>query len=146
MNKSLYWHGLLASAVLLTATGCSWHVSPGAQYGSVNPDEVVFLDQNSAWQKEGKIVEAKDVSKIKAGFTKEEIYQLIGPPHFQEGFNAREWDYILKFYDIDNNVETCRYKVIFDNGYEGKLRGDSFYATEFYWQPASCAKYEQAGL
>ena len=146
MNLSKYRYGLLATALLLTATGCTWHVSPGAQYGSVSPDDLIFPDQSSAWQKEGKIVDQNDVAKIKVGFTKQEISQLIGTPHFQEGFNAREWDYILKFYDMDNNVETCRYKVIFDNGYEGVLRGDRFQATELYWQPASCAKYSQASL
>ncbi|WP_082638090.1 outer membrane protein assembly factor BamE [Psychrobacter sp. ENNN9_III] len=69
------------------------------------------------------------------------IYQLIGTPHFSEGFNAREWDYILKFHSTDDRVETCQYKIIFDDSYEGRLRNDEFFATEFYWQPASCAKY-----
>lgn len=137
----LYRHGLLAAALLFAATGCTWHLSPGAQQGSVNPEDVVFPEQHSAWQKAGKIVEQNDIAKIKAGFTKEEIYQVIGAPHFQEGFNAREWDYILKFYDGNDHIETCLYKIIFDNGYEGKLRGDSFQATEFYWQPASCGQY-----
>lgn len=141
MKVSIYRHGLLATALLFAATGCTWHLSPGAQHGSVSPEDVVFPDQNSAWQKAGKVAEQKDLAKIKVGSTKEEIYQVIGAPHFQEGFNAREWDYILKFYDDNNNMETCLYKIIFDNGYEGKLRGDSFQATEFYWQPASCGEY-----
>ncbi len=143
MSSFIYRSGLLATAILLTATGCTWHVSPGAQHGSVNPDDLVFPDQNSAWQREGRIVEQNDVAKIKVGTTKNEIYKLIGTPHFQEGFNAREWDYILKFYDANQNVETCRYKIIFDDSYEGVLRRDEFFATETYWQPASCAKYSQ---
>ncbi|WP_299189417.1 outer membrane protein assembly factor BamE [uncultured Psychrobacter sp.] len=143
MNLSTYGHGLLAATLLLAVTGCTWHVSPGAQHGTVHPDDLVFPDQSKAWQREGRIVEQNDVAKIKVGTTKNEIYKLIGTPHFQEGFNAREWDYILKFYDANQNVETCRYKIIFDDSYEGILRKDEFYATETYWQPASCAKYSQ---
>ena len=138
MNLSVYRNGLLAATLLLTVTGCTWHVSPGAQYGSVSANDLVFPDESKAWQKEGKLVNQSDVAKIKVGTTKSKIYELIGTPHFQEGFNAREWDYILKFSDADKNIETCRYKVIFDNTYEGRLLGDEFFVTEIYWQPASC--------
>lgn len=144
MNLSVYRYSLLAAtAILFTATGCTWHVTPGAQKGSVDANDLVFPDESKAWQKHGKVVDQNDVAKIKVGTTKSEIYQLIGTPHFQEGFNAREWDYMLKFYDANNNVETCRYKIIFDDSYEGILRKDDFFATELYWQPESCAKYSQ---
>ncbi|WP_058369421.1 outer membrane protein assembly factor BamE [Psychrobacter sp. ENNN9_III] len=151
MKKSAYRYGLLATtALLFTVTGCTqknitptWHLTPGAQHGSVDANDLVFPDPNKAWQKGGSIVNHEDVANIQVGTTKDQIYQLIGTPHFSEGFNAREWDYILKFYDANQNVETCRYKIIFDDSYEGILRKDEFYATETYWQPASCAKYSQ---
>lgn len=132
---------LLATALVLTATGCSWYVSPGANHGAVNADTLVFPEQDSAWQKSGKIVDKTDIAKIKVGSSKEQIYQAIGTPHFKEGFNAREWDYMLKFYDANDDLETCQFKIIFDNNYEGRLRGGEFYATQLHWQPASCAKY-----
>ena len=143
MNLSAYTYGLLVSAILLTATGCTWHVSPGAQHGAVSGNDVVFTDESQAWQKSGKIVDQNDVAKIGVGTTKNEIYQLIGTPHFKEGFNAREWDYILKFHDTNRNIETCRYKIIFGSDYPGRVRSGEFRVTETYWQPASCAKYDQ---
>lgn len=143
MNLSTYTCGLLASAILLTATGCTWHVSPGAQHGTVSANDVVFTDESQAWQKSGKMVDQNDVAKIRVGTTKNEIYQLIGSPHFKEGFNAREWDYILKFHDANRNIETCRYKIIFGSDYPGRVRSGEFRVTETYWQPASCAKYDQ---
>ena len=151
MKKSLCHYGLLATtALLFTVSGCAqknitptWHLTPGAQKGSVNPDDLVFPDPNKAWQKGGTIVNHQDIAKIRVGTTKDELYKLIGTPHFSEGFNAREWDYILKFYDANNTVETCQYKIIFDDSYEGRIRDDEFFATEFYWQPAYCAKYAQ---
>lgn len=149
MKNSSYHCGLLATTVLLfTMTGCTQknitptsHLTPGAQQGSVNPDDLVFPDLNKAWQKGGSIVNHQDVAKIRVGTTKDEIYKLIGTPHFSEGFNAREWDYILKFYDANNKVETCQYKIIFSNRYEGRIRDDEFNVAEIYWKPAYCAKY-----
>lgn len=150
MKKSVYRYGLLATTALLFTVGCTqknimptWHLTPGAQHGSVDASNLVFPDAKKAWQKGGTIVNQNDVAKIQVGTTKDEIRQLIGTPHFSEGFSAREWDYILKFYDANNNVETCQYKIIFGNDYEGRMRDGEFRATEFYWQPASCAKYAQ---
>lgn len=150
MKKNLSHYGLLATtALFLTVSGCAqknimptWHLTPGAQKGSVNPDELVFPDLNKAWQKGGTIVNHQDIAKIKVGTTKDELYKLIGMPHFSEGFNAREWDYILKFYNANNTVETCQYKIIFDDSYEGRMRDDEFGMTEVYWKPASCAKHQ----
>lgn len=149
MKKNLSHYGLLATtALFLTVSGCAqknimptWHLTPGAQKGSVNPDELVFPDLNKAWQKGGTIVNHQDIANIKVGTTKDELYKLIGTPHFSEGFNAREWDYILKFYNANNTVETCQYKIIFDDSYEGRMRDDEFGVTEVYWKPASCAKH-----
>lgn len=151
MKKSLCHYGLLATtALLFTVSGCAqknitptWHLTPGAQHGSVDSDDLVFPDPNKAWQKGGTIVNHNDVAKIRVGTTKDEIYKLIGTPHFSEGFNAREWDYILKFYNTDSGVEVCQYKIIFDDSYEGRMRDDEFFATEFYWLPASCGKYSE---
>lgn len=149
MKKSVYQYGLLATtALLFTITGCTQknilptsHLTPGAQNGTVDANNLVFPDIRTAWQKGGTIVNHQDIAKIRAGTTKDEIYKLIGTPHFSEGFNAREWDYILKFYDANNKVETCQYKIIFNNGYEGRMRDGEFTAADFHWQPASCAKY-----
>lgn len=150
MKNNLSHYCLLATtALFLTVSGCAqknimptWHLTPGAQKGSVNPDELVFPDLNKAWQKGGTIVNHQDIAKIKVGTTKDELYKLIGTPHFSEGFNAREWDYILKFYNANNTVETCQYKIIFDDSYEGRMRDDEFGVTEVYWKPASCAKHQ----
>ena len=134
MNSSIYRSGLLAITLALIATGCSWHLTPGAEKGTVNANELVFPD---AWNNEGKIVTQESINSIKIGTTKDEIYQLIGTPHFSEGFNAREWDYILRYYDNNRNLKAVRYKVIFADDYAGKLAGGKFRVSEIYWDPIS---------
>lgn len=135
MNSSIYRSGLLAITLALTATGCSWHLTPGAEKGAVNANELVFPDASKAWNNEGQIVTEESINSIKIGTTKDEIYQLIGTPHFSEGFNAREWDYILKYYDNNGDLKATRYKVIFADAYPGKLVGGQFRVSEIYQQP-----------
>lgn len=127
----------LGSIVLLTAlvSGCmgTKHLSAGiSSEGTVHHDDVVFPALDKAWQKDGQFPNSENLSKIKPGIAKDELYQLIGRPHFSEAQHAREWDYILKFYQPDDSVKVCQYKVIFDKDYKGQ---------EFYWLPADCANY-----
>jgi outer membrane protein assembly factor BamE (lipoprotein component of BamABCDE complex) len=129
MNLSVSRYGLLAAtALLLTATGCTTYLTPGAETGTVNPNELVFPDQSTAWQTSRKVYNQNDITQIKPGITKTDIYKILGTPHFREGLNAREWDYTLNYYDNNQDVKVGRYKIIFDgNGY----------AQEVYWQPVS---------
>lgn len=100
--------------------------------GKVQAGDIVFPELDKAWQKDGQFPNTENLSKIRPGVAKDELYQLIGRPHFSEGQNAREWDYIMKFYQEDDSVKICQYKVIFDKAYKGQ---------EFYWKPADCAQY-----
>lgn len=130
---------LTLSAVMLavlTMTGCmgtkqlSSNIS---EHGTIdNQDDVVFPQLDKAWQKDGLFPNAENLSKIRPGIAKDELYQLIGRPHFSEANRAREWDYIMKFYQDDDSVKICQYKVIFDDKFKGQ---------EFYWLPADCANY-----
>lgn len=72
------------------------------------------------------------------GLTKDDIYKILGRPHYDEGmYGVREWDYLFHFHtpgvgtDPENtsgveDVTTCQYKVVFDK--------DKF-ARSFYWNP-----------
>lgn len=124
---------VLAGSLALTA--CTNTVSRNiTAEGRVNASDLVFPNVQKAWQKDGIFPNTENLEKIKAGITKDDLYHLIGRPHFSERQNAHEWDYIFKFYQEDNSVKVCQYKVIFDKNYQGQ---------EFYWQPADCGKYAQ---
>lgn len=124
---------LTLTALALSLTACTNTISHSIDSnGHVEPSNVIFPKLDKAWQKDGQFPNSENLSKIKAGVGKDELYQLIGRPHFSEAQHAHEWDYIFKFYQPDNSVKICQYKVIFDKDYKGQ---------EFYWLPADCANY-----
>lgn len=67
-----------------------------------------------------------ELAKMRSGLTKDDVYKILGRPHYDEGMiNVREWDYLFHFYTpgvgldpdhISNSEEitTCQYKVIYD--------------------------------
>ena len=118
--------------VLLAMSGCvgTKYLSSGiTDEGRVQQQDIVFPERDKAWRAEGTFPNTENLSKIRPGINKDNLYDLIGAPHFNEASKAREWDYIMKFYMPDQSVKVCQYKVIFDKNYNGQ---------EFYWSPADC--------
>ncbi len=118
----------IGASIALTACGTrhvSRDISPQGVAG-----EVVFPDPAHIVLKGGTFPNLGDLRLVKAGMTKDQLYQLLGRPHFHEGYvGVREWDYLFHFRKGDE-VITCQYKVIYDK--------DQI-AQTFHWAPASCA-------
>jgi len=101
----------------------------------ISPDgvaaEVVFPAPQRAVLKEGTFPNLDNLRQVGAGVSKEQLYHLLGRPHFREGYaGVREWDYLFHFRD-EGGVTTCQYKVIFDREY---------LARSFHWQPEACGE------
>ena len=119
--------GLSLLAVALLA-GC-------ATKSNVKPDgttdEPVFPEPYSVTfnNDRGTFPTVDELANVKAGMTKDELYKLIGRPHYDEGmFNVREWDYLFHFHTPGqgtNDVTTCQFKVIYDK--------DKF-TRSFFWK------------
>lgn len=62
------------------------------------------------------------------GVTRDQLYNLLGRPHFKEGFGTREWDYLFHF-NTPQGKKTCQFKVLFD---KDKV------ARNFHWAPEGC--------
>ena len=122
--------GAAAGAALALAAGCTSYVSRGIGDDG-RAAEVVFPDiGRDATQPEGTFPNLDNLRAVGAGLTKDQLYDLLGRPHFHEGlFAVREWDYVFNFRS-GGGVTTCQYKVIFDKDY---------LARSFHWQPAGCA-------
>src|SRR5690606_6421808 len=95
-------------------------------------DEPVFpdLDKDKPYFKTGSFPNIDNLRKVQAGVTRDQLYDLLGRPHFAEGFRVREWDYLFHF-NTPEGVKHCQYKVLFDKDMTGQ---------SFYWQPAECAQ------
>ena len=61
--------------------------------------------------------------------TKDQLYELIGRPQYDDGWRPREWNYLFHFTtpgQEENNITTCQFKILFDQ---------NLYARGFYWNP-----------
>ena len=133
--KKICYHVSALMIASLAMTACTNTISHQVtRDGTVEPSDLIFPDVNKAWQKDGQFPNRENLSKIKPGVGKDDLYQLIGRPHFSETHGAQEWDYIFKFYQPDNSIKICQYKVIFDKDYK---------AQSFYWLPVDCTAYAE---
>ncbi|PTU67479.1 outer membrane protein assembly factor BamE [Chromobacterium sp. Panama] len=68
------------------------------------------------WQPEGSVPNPDNLAKVQPGLSKEQVYGLIGRPHFAEGMiDVREWDYVLNLSPKDGGqARACQYKLLFD--------------------------------
>jgi OmpA-OmpF porin, OOP family len=118
----------VSAALLLSACGTrhlSRDISPQGVAG-----EVIFPDPAHIVMKGGTFPNLGDLRLVGPGMTKDQLYQLLGRPHFHEGYaGVREWDYLFHFRK-DGKIITCQYKVVYDEDY---------LAQTFHWAPASCA-------
>lgn len=122
----------LALAVGHGLAACSTHVS-----GDITPEgragTVIFPGPETAVLKEGTFPARDAVALVRPGLNKDQIYQLLGRPHFREGFaRVREWDYLLHFSQGDGEKSrTCQLKLIYDRHYR---------VGSIHWRPADCAR------
>ncbi len=127
---------LLVTALALSGlalTACTTTVSRGVN-DQGQADEIIFpeIDKTSGIH-EGIFPNVDNLRKISNGVTKDDLYYLIGRPHFRETHGAREWDYVMKFREVPHGpVTICQYKVIFDKDMKGQ---------SFYWAPEDCARF-----
>src|SRR3546814_7157598 len=65
----------------------------------------VFPDLATATFAGGTYPNVDNLRAIAPGMTKDQLYDLIGRPHFHEGvFGVREWNYLFNFRDADGNA------------------------------------------
>lgn len=115
----------LAAAVSACATSPTKVTAEGTTDNPVWPrwDSVTF-DKNR-----GTFPSLASLKEVKAGMTKDQLYHLLGRPHYDEVWRPREWNYLFHFNTPGvgtDGVTTCQFKVLFDK--------DKF-TRSFYWNP-----------
>lgn len=103
--------GAVAVSLLMMLGGCASTISKGVDEQG-RAQEVTFPDPTKdATQPEGSYPNSESLSKLRVGLTKTQVQQLIGTPHYKEGFGAREWDYLLHMPSSD---VVCQLKLIYN--------------------------------
>lgn len=103
---------LLAVACVALLAGCSNLSKVDDQGRTDNPvwPEVKDVTFNHDGEQKGSHVTEESLALIEVGMNKDQIYNLLGRPHFKEGlYGVREWDYLFNFKDIQ-----CQFKILFD--------------------------------
>ncbi|KVV55665.1 hypothetical protein WT27_25545 [Burkholderia territorii] len=120
-QKTVMLAACVATAVVMT--GCAAPHTPPR-----------FPDAASASPAGGTFVNVANLRNVSTGLNKDQLYDLIGPPHFHEWFVGNHvWNYLFDFRRGDN-VVSCQYQVQFDKNMR---------VSATYWRDPQCADFVQ---
>lgn len=129
MRTSKLFKSALTLAAVLTLTACSSLTKVSAD-GSTDEPRWPKADTSTFNKNKGIFPDPSSLAQVKAGVTKDQLYYLLGRPHYNEGFvGVREWNYLFHFHTPGqgtDGVTTCQFKVLFDKNMVGQ---------SFYWNP-----------
>ncbi|MGY6122007.1 outer membrane protein assembly factor BamE (plasmid) [Paraburkholderia strydomiana] len=118
----------LITALLVTLS-CLVGLAACAGPGAAN---TAFPTTDASTWPEGSFPNTENLSKVAPGMTKNQLYQLIGAPHFHESvFHVRVWNYLFHFRTADG-IATCQYQIQFD---------DQSRVSKARWAEQTCEKY-----
>lgn len=123
MNSKLIGGLAVLGFILAGCSSLSQVDSAGATDNPVFPDADKVSFVTGSWPN------IENLRNVQSGVTRDQLYDLLGRPHFSEGFKVREWDYLFHF-NTSTGPLTCQYKVLFD---------DNLIARNFYWKSNECA-------
>ena len=112
---------IIGIAAILALAGCA---SSGASQSG-------FPDVSRAHPAGGTYVNLDGLRQYSEGMSKDQLYRLLGTPHFSEGmWGVRQWNYVFNLRpSLGAAPLTCQFQVHFDA---------AGMATGHAWQPTSC--------
>lgn len=123
----------VVAAVITLLQACAAAPAPSVKATTQEMVKANFPAPEKAWPKEGSYPNPENLGLLTVGMTKDQLYGLLGRPHFNEGFfNVREWNYLLhirKGGAPQEEVVTCQLKILFDEGMR---------AASYHWKPEDC--------
>nr|WP_260434810.1 OmpA family protein [Burkholderia sp. Bp8992] len=91
-----------------------------------------FPDPQSASPKGGTFVNVDNLRNVGPGLNKDQMFDLLGPPHFNEWFvGSHVWNYLFDF-RRGNEVVACQYQVRYDAHMK---------VSDTYWRDPACADF-----
>jgi len=73
---------------------------------------------------QGNLLTQEQVSRLKAGMTKEEVRLVLGTPLLTDIFHAERWDYLYWHEDTKFKLEQRRLALFFVDGKLARVDGD----------------------
>ncbi|PAU70298.1 outer membrane protein assembly factor BamE, partial [Vreelandella alkaliphila] len=107
--------GAASIAAVLVLAGCA--SPPNNDRTELRDARDGFPALAGNWYDGGKFVDPENILRIQESQTKDQVRQLIGNPHYSEGFfGVREWNYVFNLYTGNGNEYiTCQYQVHYDD-------------------------------
>lgn len=134
------WTGLLAAgAAALFLAGCaspSYTITDEGRARAASDGRAAsasdFPDAASARWKQGAFPNIENLRKMRTGMGKDQVRELLGWPHFNEGIGGvREWNYLFHFRTGPGpEFVTCQYMVRFNA---------DVLSNGMYWKDPACA-------
>lgn len=129
--------------LFITATALLWQAGGGIRPSLIGEahaqaapasSTVTFPEAASAFWKQGAFPSIEALRTMGSGMGKDQVRQLLGHPHFNEGLGgAREWNYLFHLRTgRGSEYVTCQYQVRFD---------EQMLTSGMYWKGADCASY-----
>lgn len=121
--------GVLLSLMACVLTACAGGLSKVKSDGSTDQPVWPQWDKVTFDHGRGTFPDLTSLSEVKPGMSKDQLYYLLGRPHYNEAWRPVEWNYLFHFHTPgagEHDVSTCQYKVLFDRD----MRAQSF-----YWHP-----------
>jgi outer membrane protein assembly factor BamE len=103
MNKTSFSARLVTLSCLFGLAACA------------GPTDTSFPTPELATTLDGTFPNVDNLRMVDLGMSKNQLYELLGPPHFHESvFRVRVWNYLFHFRAGDQTV-TCQYQIQFDD-------------------------------
>jgi len=121
-------------AVGFITSACTTHtVSQFDRQGHVQ--QLVWPSTAYAYRARGSFPNPFGVQSVAKGMAVDQVRGALGSPHFREGYDAREWNYLFHFRrkPPSEDVDSCRYKVVFDSDKHDRR------VQAVYWDSEQCA-------
>jgi OmpA-OmpF porin, OOP family len=84
-----------------------------------------------SWMKEGQFIQPQTVNLVTLGMSKDQVYRVLGAPHFNEAIGAQSWIYAFHLRSAGkNDLLNCLYKIHYERGKIDKI----------IWKDEICAR------
>lgn len=132
MNRKIISCCFVVAALMLARSASSQSELPAATGDMPAPSSQETVPIVPATLADGTFVNVTNLRSMGAGLSKNQVHDLIGPPHSTVGvFFVREWNYLFNF-RRSGQFYQCQYQVKFDKDMKAE-------STE--WADPACAEF-----